>query len=156
MVDKDKELDEIELLSAYIDGELDKIEQERLNAFLAKSADGRQELEKVLHMKSLLASSPPVKAPEDLLDFLEEKALEKMNEPRPFTAPVWRWAWATSFASLVIMAGVWIGVRRTPQTISLETLLAAHVRHNAGVGLHQSVIRASQYTPRLEKRHVPS
>lgn len=154
------ETSEIDYLSAYIDGELSKSEQNRVNNYLARSGEGRLELEKLIHMKSLLAACPPVQAPDDLLDFLEQKAREKMSEmPSPRQRWSWQlpklWMWSASFAAVTLVVGVWINNHRTPRPIPLDTLLTVHSRIG-GEGIHQVLLKSSNYSDKLEQYRAKS
>src|SRR5688500_11607679 len=91
--------EDLELLSAYLDGEVNSEELNRVNELLATSADARFELENLAKVRDSTAATPRVAAPPDLLaDLLRQAALRKQSRPvlAPRAAPL-RWVWAGSF-----------------------------------------------------------
>lgn len=56
-----------ELLSAYLDDELDPAEQAEVEAYLAESAAGRAQLEGLAEIRSALRSLPPLDPPRPLI-----------------------------------------------------------------------------------------
>lgn len=134
----------MELLSAYIDDEVDETEKTRISSFLATSVEGRKALERIKHTKTLLMSAPPVKVPEDLLDALENQAIAAMErrEEKRF----WRWSnpwsWATPMAGVAAAFALTIGLR-APEAIPYSALLAEHAAFQSGAGLHQQVVAAA-------------
>jgi anti-sigma factor RsiW len=146
MANRDNE--SMELLSAYIDGELDPAEEARVNAFLASSAEGRKTVEQLNRTKAMLMSSPPVTAPADFLDAIEAQAEEAQAQFERHT--FWRrsnpWAWVSSAATaaLVVVAGLGM---RPQKSIAFDTLVAAHMTFRTDTSLHQRVLRAAHYNP---------
>lgn len=139
---------EMELLSAYIDGELEEAEKNRVGAFLSVSPEGRKALERLKHTKMLLMGAPPIEAPKDFLDALEAQA-ERVMEKEAAGA-FWRWsnpwAWTSPLAASAAAMALIIGLKPTPQ-IPFETLVAAHESLQANTGVHQKVVAAAHYSP---------
>jgi anti-sigma factor RsiW len=143
-----REMNEIELLSAYIDGQLDKEELKEVNLYLASSYEARMELEKLLQSKSLLHALPVPPAPIDLLDSLEEQARAAMNggliEAPVKWGRVWAWTGSLAAAAAAVIA-LWLGV--APQrTIPVEVLLEAHARASSDTPLPAHVLGASIFS----------
>ncbi len=144
----------MELLSAYIDEELTPAEKRRVELFLATSTEGKKAVDELNKTKALLLSSAAVKAPADFLDALEaqaEDAVAALPARRSFWHRSNPWAWATPFvtASLLLVAGLGL---RPQKSISLDTLVAAHMGLQTKSGLHQRVLRAAHYTPPAGER----
>lgn len=64
---------EAELMSAYLDAELDADEAEAFESFLADSPDAREELEDLRKVVSLVSALPAVEAPEDFYEKLSRR-----------------------------------------------------------------------------------
>lgn len=136
---------EMELLSAFIDGELEEAEKNRVTSFLSNSPEGRKALERIKHTKALLMSTPAIHTPSDFLDKLEAQAEKTLaaHRSRQF---FWRWsnpwAWGPSLAVAAAAFALVIGLRPTAE-IPYESLLAAHQDAQCGVNLHQKLLAAS-------------
>ena len=135
---------EMELLSAYLDDELEGSRKEQVSAFLTNSTEGRRALEELRHTKILFAATPGVNAPADLLDLLESKAERLMQQEEKQSFWNWAnpWAWTSltamaSTAALALMVGI-----HSPRQISYEILLAAHENAQGGGSVHQILIAA--------------
>jgi anti-sigma-K factor RskA len=137
---------EMELLSAYLDEELEGESKERMNAFLATSPEGRKALEELRLTKSLFVATPRISAPTDLLDLLEAKAERAME--RQTRQSFWNWSnpWAwTSMTATASAAVVALAVAlHTPRQIPFQTLMAAHASAHGVGGVHQNVVSAAQ------------
>ena len=66
-----------ELMSAYLDAELDAAEAEAFESFLAESPDARAELEDLRRVMTLVSALPHVEAPEDFYEKLSRKMRRK-------------------------------------------------------------------------------
>lgn len=135
----------MELLSAYLDEELNETQSSDISAFLTQSPEARRALEELRFTKSLFASTPRVHAPNDLLDFIENKAaqtMERAAKPSFWTwANPWAWTSMTATASAAAIA-LLIGLH-SPHQIPYEVLLAAHANAQGGVGLHQTLVSSA-------------
>ena len=138
-----REEKDMELLSAYLDDELEDSKREQVSSFLTKSPEARRALEELSHTKNLFVATPRVHAPTDLLDFLESKAEQLMQQEEKKSFWNWAnpWAWTSltataSAAALALMVGL-----HSPRQISYEVLLAAHQSAQGG-GVHQTLIAA--------------
>jgi anti-sigma factor RsiW len=141
-----KEEREMELLSAYLDDELDTKQKEQVSSFLARSPEGRRAVEELRNTKSLFAAFPRITAPTDFLDKLEAQA-ETFMEQQARQQSFWNWAnpWAwtsltatASAAAVALMIGI-----HSPRQISYEVLLAAHENAQVGGGVHQTLMSAA-------------
>src|ERR1041385_2041350 len=98
-----------ELLSAYLDHELNSEEFNRVNAFLVRSAEWRCELEKLRKAKTFLSAAPRLSCPDDLLDALQARLPQpKQRSVGFFFSPSSRWVLASSLATVAVIAGAWI------------------------------------------------
>lgn len=149
MSNKDKEM---ELLSAYIDGELGEEEKNKVSSFLAHSPEARKSLERLKHTKKLLMNMPAIKAPESFLDSLERQAVQAM-EREEVNDLFWRrtnvWAWASPVMAAAAVVAIAVGIH-TPSQIPYETLLAAHDTAQVGSGVHQNLVSASHYSTKVK------
>jgi anti-sigma factor RsiW len=66
-----------ELMSAYLDAELDEAESEAVQSMLEQSAEARAELEELRKVVALVSGLPPVEAPEDFVDKLNRRIKRK-------------------------------------------------------------------------------
>lgn len=66
-----------EMMSAYLDEELDASEAEAFESFLAASPDAQEELEDLRRMMTLVSGLSPVEAPEDFYEKLSRKLRRK-------------------------------------------------------------------------------
>jgi anti-sigma factor RsiW len=150
-----EEMKEMELLSAYIDGELEEAEKNRVGSFLSNSPEGRRALERLKHTKTLLMATPPVTVPSDFLDKLEEQAERAMK--REAGRAFWRfsnpWAWTSPMAAAAAMVALAFGLKPARQ-IPFSTLVAAHEALQTDSGLHQKVVAAAHYEPSTEKANA--
>ena len=145
---------ESELLSAFIDGELNGSELARVQTCLNESAEWREALERLKGAKSLSFGLPRLSAPADLLDAIEAQVRHR-TEPAGmvgwFRSP---WSYAGSLAAaaaVVLLVGrqVFIGPRQIP----LDTLLAAHTHSANATLLEDNLSSASDYSS-LIKTHA--
>lgn len=137
---------DMELLSAYLDDELNEESKLRLSSFLADSPDGRKALEQLRHTKSLLLKAPKVSAPADFLDMLEDQAeqvMVKHNERRAFWNWANPWAWGSTVAMSAAAGFALVIGLYTPKQIPYETLLNAHASVQGTGGIHQNLLSAS-------------
>jgi anti-sigma factor RsiW len=141
----------MELLSAFIDGELAESEKEKVSSFLSNSPEGRKELDRLKHTKALLMNAPPVKVPPDFLDALELRAemAMKWKPRRLFWSWSNPWAWAPSLGFAVAAYFVAVGLRPPPQ-IPFKLLMAAHETVQSAMGVHQAVVAASHCASQIE------
>ncbi len=140
-----KEEKEMELLSAYLDDELEESQKGQVSSFLVNSPEGRRALEELRHTKSLFVATPRISAPADLLDLLEAQAEKLMAQEEKQSFWNWAnpWAWTSltataSAAALALMIGI-----HSPRQISYEVLLAAHENAQGVGGVHQTVMAAA-------------
>jgi anti-sigma factor RsiW len=66
-----------ELMSAYLDEELEASEAEAFESFLAESPDAQAELEDLRRVMTLVSALPSVEAPEDFYEKLSRKLRRK-------------------------------------------------------------------------------
>ena len=148
-----------ELLSAYIDGEVEGEELNRVNTLLASSAGARQELERLQETKVSLAAAPRMPAPPDLVALLlaNPKLHEKTKKAWwaafiPHGMPTWAFASASAaviaLATVVSLKAPW-----TAKPLPLEPFLAAHARQQMEGGLHGRVIAAADYSGLLASQN---
>jgi anti-sigma factor RsiW len=151
------EINESELLSAYLDGETSAEEFNRVNSLLASSSEWRQELERLNATKVSLASAPRLTAPADLVaTLLSHPAIARRNAKVslwrrlfPETRP-WVLAGSAGFAAMAFAAWMMVSAPWAPQAIPLQPLLAAHARSVGGEpGLHGTLMAASSYSAQL-------
>src|SRR5689334_21088891 len=99
-----------ELLSAYLDGEVEGEELNRVNLLLASSPEARQELERLQETKHTLSTATRMSAPPDLVALL--LANPKLHQR---TRSSWwnslipampRWVFATAGAAVIALATV--------------------------------------------------
>ena len=149
------ELNTGELLSAYLDGEVEGDELNRVNFLLASSAEARQELERLQETKAALSSAPRLSAPPDLVALL--LAHPKLHERRrrswwhafmPGVGPRWVWAWSAC-AGVALAVFVTVTAPWAPDPVPLGSLLAAHARQHSEGGIHAALISASNYSAML-------
>jgi anti-sigma factor RsiW len=57
-----------ELMSAYVDGELDPTQAAEVESYIAKSPEAQQQLEELQRLVRLVGGLPPVEAPPDFYD----------------------------------------------------------------------------------------
>jgi anti-sigma factor RsiW len=149
--------DPYELLSAYVDQELNSDQFNRVNQLLASSADARLEVERLRKSKSFLASAPRLTAPPDLVVQLEAMyaaALRPAERRRPGRS----WWLAGSFATAAGFAFWFVtGAMKPAPSIPLERLEAAHARYASDAAVAVGLAAASDYAGYLEKdqTHVP-
>jgi anti-sigma factor RsiW len=139
---------EYELLSAYIDGELNKDELHEVNSFLGSSTEARQELEKLLQVKSFLHAVPQQAAPLDFLDDLEARAQEitEQKAPRVYALPVRTWLWSGSLAAAACAAIVlYMGMKTPAHAVPLDVLMEAHTQVTSDTPVSQHVLSAAAF-----------
>jgi anti-sigma factor RsiW len=66
-----------ELISAYLDAELDDAESEAVESMLSQSAEARAELEELRKVVALVSALPDVEAPEDFIEKLNRRMRRK-------------------------------------------------------------------------------
>lgn len=66
-----------ELISAYLDAELDESEAEAVQSMLEQSAEARAELEELRKVVALVSALPQVEAPEDFVEKLNRRIKRK-------------------------------------------------------------------------------
>lgn len=151
------EFDYGELLSAYLDGEVEGEELNRVNSLLATSAEARRELERLQETKIALSSAPRLSAPPDLMALL-------LAHPKLHQAPkrswwlaflpgaMGRWVWVPAGAAVLTVA---VLVRNAPwvRPLPIEPLLAAHQRQFIDGDLHDRILAASSYSALLAAQH---
>ena len=122
------------LISAYLDGELEGAELERLGSHLKACAECRLELESLRRDKHRLAAAPRRALPTDLIFDLERG----LKPARRGFVPAWlarpRFLIPTGvFATAVLAVGLWLGLKANDasQSVPLEPLMAAHERYSA-------------------------
>jgi len=150
-----------ELLSAYLDGEVEGEELNRVNTLLASSAEARQELEQLQEMKVALSSAPRFSAPPDLVALLlaNPKLHHKQSRPwwsfLPEAMPRWTMApIGAAFAALAVVVG--INAPWSAKPLPFETLLAAHERQATEGGVQGRLMAASNYSSLLAAQHEAS
>jgi anti-sigma factor RsiW len=72
-----KQSSSAELMSAYLDEELEASEAEAFESYLAESPDAQAELEDLRRVMTLVAGLPDVEAPEDFYEKLSRKLRRK-------------------------------------------------------------------------------
>ncbi|MBV9081023.1 MAG: hypothetical protein JO102_07915, partial [Elusimicrobia bacterium] len=104
------EANESEVLSAYLDGETNSEELNRVNAMLATSSEWRQELERLTATKHTLATSARISCPPDLVaSLLSHPAIaERRAAASGGVFSFRRWMWAGS--GLAAAAALWLVV----------------------------------------------
>ncbi len=95
--------DELELIQAGADGELDQAGRAKLDALLAGSAQAREQHDSLLRLNALLGQVPPVEPPETL----HRRILADITLPRPAGR---KWAQFTGFLPGVLRYGLAAGV----------------------------------------------
>ena len=151
-----------ELLSAYLDGEVEGEELNRVNALLTSSAEARQELELLQQMKVSLSSAPRLSAPPDLVALLlanpklhKKQSTGWWNAFLPASLPRWSIApIGAAFAALAVFVGVNSPWAAKP--LPFEPLLAAHERQITDGGLQGRIMAASNYSSLLAAQHEQS
>ena len=122
-------------LSAYLDEELDAAETLRIRRHEASCSQCREELNSLKGIKTLLAAAPRRTMPEGLAARLEnlyrrpsiwKKVLSRLSMPRV-------WVPVGTLAAAATALLFWLGPSfgPDPDSIPLETLLAAHARYEA-------------------------
>jgi anti-sigma factor RsiW len=66
-----------ELISAFLDAELDEAESEAVQSMLEQSAEARAELEELRKVVALVGALPDVEAPEDFIEKLNRRLRRK-------------------------------------------------------------------------------
>ncbi|MFA6029649.1 MAG: zf-HC2 domain-containing protein [Elusimicrobiota bacterium] len=144
--------EESRLLSAYIDGELDRDERHRVEAHLGACASCRAREERLSEVKWAMAAARPHRAPADLVAALEarhgaapglwERVLGALRPP-----VVWVPAGALALAALVM--GLWL-YPAEEEEIPLEALSAAHSRYKAESHVPHGDLLASSFSASFE------
>jgi anti-sigma factor RsiW len=151
------EINDTELLSAYIDGEVTADEFNRVNSLLSTSVEARQTLERLNATKTALASAPRLTAPPDLLaTLLAHPAVARRQAKKSWWSgltPTFRpWVLASSAGFAATVLAVWAVVNApwAPATLPLDPLVAAHARSVGNEpSLHSTLLAASSYSSTL-------
>jgi anti-sigma factor RsiW len=148
-----------ELLSAYLDGEVEGEELNRVNLLLASSPEARQELERLQDTKHSLATATRMSAPPDLVALLLANPKLHRKQPTSWLSRILpqgmpRLALASAFAAvLAIGTAVTLKAPWSSQPLPLESLLAAHGRQVTNGGVHTRIMAASGYTALLANQN---
>jgi len=124
--------DSFELLSAYLDGELDLAETAQVEGLLAGSVEHRDELARLGQARAWLRSLPPVDPPEGFLERAIALAGQPVVEPKKR-----KWG----MLNLVATAAVWVMVlgfvnlnRSEHVSPDVANLAQTHTEASAGLG----------------------
>ncbi len=113
-----------ELLSAYLDGEVDEAQRQELERRLPKEAELAQALAELQSLKSAFAAMPRARAPRNFTLTPEQAGLKRR---RAF--PIWRWAaWGAAGAVALLMLFVFFAAglnMLSAHTASAPPMLAA-------------------------------
>ncbi len=113
-----------ELLSAYLDGEIDEAQRQELEQRLSREADLARALTELQDLKSAFAAMPRARAPRNFTLTPEQAGLKRR---RAF--PFWRWAaWGAAGAVALLMLFVFFAAGLTmlsAHTASAPPMLAA-------------------------------
>lgn len=134
-----------ELLSAYLDGEVNSAELNRVNTLLRNSF-WQDELSRLERSKEITGMAPQVAAPVDLVEELKRKYARPSPKPRILSFPP---AWTTigSLAAAALLIAVWFTNRSAgAATLPLESLLAAHARYHSESAVHLGPVVAARYS----------
>lgn len=152
------EINDSELLSAYIDGEVSAVEFNRVNSLLSRSASARQTLEQLNMTKSVLGAAPRFTAPPDLVaSLLSHPAVARRRGAHeswwrrmiPDTRP-WVLAGSAGLAATVLAVWAVVSSPWAPQALPLQPLMAAHARSaGSNPDLHATLMAASTYSSQL-------
>ena len=150
---------DLELISAYADGEADGSELKRVNERLSTSQEWRDELAKIREMKVMMASAPRLELPDDL----RETLLRQFEEGVPPSSIAQGsfmsrfWVLAGSLATAAVFLGFYVGVRvmNPPAEIPLSALMAAHSRTGLETTITDRIQSASYYSREVKSAHVP-
>lgn len=71
-----------ELMSAYLDAELDEAQAQQFERFLDESPEARSELEDLRKVMKLVSSLQPVEAPHDFYEKLSRRLRRRAGQPR--------------------------------------------------------------------------
>jgi anti-sigma factor RsiW len=149
-----------ELLSAYLDGEVEGEELNRVNLLLASSSEARQELERLQETKHTLSTATRYSAPPDLVALLlaNPKLHQKVSSSRwtSWIPEMPRWATATA-AAAILAVGTFTTMKApwASAHIPMETLFAAHARQITQGGVHSRIMAAADYTALLAGQNEP-
>ena len=145
-----------ELLSAFMDGELNPAETAGVKAHVESCADCKSELHELHALKSSLQSLPAREMPAELRVEIRQEAETKL-------VPAWKkWALAprifipaTGFALALLSAGLWIW-QNSPNgddAIPVESLIAAHHRYLEEGSLPPADLSSGAFSARLASFH---
>ncbi len=152
---------ESELLSAFLDRELNGSELRMVQQQLATSSEWREELERIKKSKDLVADLPQVAAPTYFLESLERRLLEQQDAQRFhfFQWSSWsklsqQFALGGALATAAVFAGVFhLYQVQHAEFIPMDSLISAHNMGQTSPLLHQRVLAASEQTAHV-KSHV--
>ncbi|MCB4757518.1 MAG: zf-HC2 domain-containing protein [Elusimicrobia bacterium] len=124
--------EEMELLSAYLDEQLESAQRARIEIHVQSCPDCRAELNKLKSLKTFLQKLPNRSMPAALVTSLEARAAEQLNRkswvdwlmlPRI-------WVPASAFALSVLALTMWPRPNAVEEnSIPVESILAAHHRY---------------------------
>lgn len=139
-----------DLLSAFLDKELNAADAESIKAHLQTCEECVQALDALHSAKRVLSAAPERTMPADLAEAM------KIRFSRPSLAdrlrslfPRTRWWMPVSFALASVSLGVFVFVRTNTSALPLEPLLAAHSRYTAENVSGQTDIAASNFSLQL-------
>ena len=110
-----------ELLSAYLDEELDAGSRHEVAAHLDECGACRIELDQVTEARMALQQLPELEAPRELFGVEPSRATGKVRWFRP----VWGWA-AAGAAAMALMVGLILGPGEPGRTMDVDTLAERH------------------------------
>ncbi len=121
-------IDDPELLSAYLDGEVTDAEAMRIETHLSECPDCAQELEGLNWARSAVRSLPLLAPPTDVFDAIPIPSAQGPARGR-FLMPV-----AAAVAAIVVIGGVVSGVvaASDAQEIPIESVATQHAVGSAG------------------------
>jgi len=128
-----------ELISAYLDGELHRDEQERLHEHLNACGRGAAEMEEIQQVRAAVRSLPVLELPRGLVSEADAAVV-----PRHRNRGVWMGAAAAVVAAVITVAAL---VTPSPQPVTVEDLSS---RFGARVSLDPAFGPAKVVVPELE------
>lgn len=146
------EHEESQLLSAYLDNDLDSSERGRVASHLSSCHACSGEFEGLKRTKAALAGSLRRSVPPEILAELDRRY------SRPSAALFWHAFWRApglaittrAMAAAALLVGLWLGVNsRNQEEIPLGPLLAAHSRYSGETMVPQEDLVASNFVTEL-------
>lgn len=123
-----------ELLSAYIDGELDDTRRRDVAAHVASCPDCSRTFEEMNRLRASIAGSARAHAPAELTERIrsllrQEDAADAPPRRAPVRAPLWQLAAAAAFLALMAGWGGWIAGDRMARVDQIaHDVVTAHMR----------------------------